>query len=125
MFLERDAQYDCGKLEGLEDKKLVDELTRMLHDIDRITADAASDGLADYSSLQTLLGDTLDVKDLFKKWYDVFPPMEGAARQFIEHPTSGNREVFLRTYDSFFDVSKRNNIKFMQLCWNEYQKRLT
>ncbi len=125
IFIEHGARYGRAKLEALEDQKLVHEITQMLHDIDRVTADAASDGLADYKSLQELLGDTFEVQNLFATWSKVFPPMETAARELMKEPTPANRAAFFKAYEPFLDVSKTNNVKFIQLCWSEYQKRLT
>jgi hypothetical protein len=96
----------------------------MLRDIDRISADAAGDGLADFSALQTLLGDTAEVKGLFTKWYDIFPKMEAAAKQLIKEPTSIKKDEFFGAYTSFLSTSRENNTTFVRLCLREYEKRL-
>jgi hypothetical protein len=124
IFLEEDAKYNEPKLKNLGIDNLVDELTQMLRDIDRISADAASDGLADYDALQALLGNTMQVKKLFGKWFEVFPPMEAAAKKFITEPTSPHRDAFFAVYTPFLTVSRDNNTTFLQLCMDEYRKRL-
>jgi hypothetical protein len=67
MFLETGANYDDVTLKNLSDDALVKKLIDMLRDIDRISADAASEGLADYTALQELLGNTDEIKSLFEK----------------------------------------------------------
>jgi hypothetical protein len=124
IFVEENAKYSEDKLKSVEIDDLVDELTQMLRDIDRISADAASDGLADYNALQALLGDTMQVKQLFGKWYEVFPPMEAAAKRFVTEPTVAHREAFFAVYTPFLAVSRHNNTTFLQLCMDEYRKRL-
>jgi hypothetical protein len=124
LFVEKAAKYDDVILKELSVEALADALTRMLRDIDRISADSASDGLADFNALRVLLGDTVEVKSLFEKWLDVFPGMEAAAKQFISEPTPVKRDAFFVAYDSFLKVSRRNNAVFLQLCLDEYQKRL-
>ena len=103
---------------------LVFTVTHMLRDVDRISADAASDGLAYYSALQMLLGDTAEIKGLFAKWYDVFPKMEAGAKQLIKEPTPIKKDEFFEAYTSFLSVSRENNTTFLLLCLREYEKRL-
>jgi hypothetical protein len=124
MFVEQGADYGKAKLESLNTDELTDKVKHMLRDIDRISADAASDGLADYSALQVLLGDTLEVKDLFRTWSEVFPAMENSAKQFMNEPTPDHRSQFFAAFDPFLDVSHRNNTTFLELCMDEYRKRL-
>jgi hypothetical protein len=124
MFVEQGAEYEEAKLKSLSIEALVDKVTHMLRDIDRISADAASDGLADYSALQALLGDTAQVKDLFKTWSEVHPPMEAAAKQFINEPTPAHQSEFFAAFAPFFVVSHSNNTTFLELCMDKYRKRL-
>jgi hypothetical protein len=124
IFVEEDAKYNESKLKDLETDNLVDKLKQMLRDIDRISADAASDGLADYDALQALLGDTMQVKNLFDKWFQVYPPMEAAAKKFITEPTTPHRDAFFAAYKPFLAVSRANNATFLLLCMDEYRKRL-
>ena len=126
LFVEDGAKYGDQKLKGLvgEKEALVDALTHMLRDIDRISADSASDGLADYGELQTLLGNTVQVKTMFESWFQVFPPMEAAAKKFITDPSKLNEDAFFAAYASFLDITRRNNTTFLRLCLDEYRKRL-
>ena len=124
IFVEKEATYGENRLRGLDKDELADALMHMLRDIERISADSASDGLADYGALQNLLGDTLQTKKLFDKWYEVFPAMEAAAKQFIREPTLANQAAFFTAYSPFIDVSKSNNTTFLHLCIDEYRKRL-
>jgi hypothetical protein len=61
---------------------------------------------------------------LFKKWSNVFPQMEAAAKQFVNEPTSTHRDAFFAAYEPFLAVSRNNNTTFLELCMDEYQKRL-
>jgi hypothetical protein len=124
IFVEQGAKYENTKLKSLSIEALADEITRMLRDIDRISADAASDGLADYSALQVLFGDTVQVRDLFRTWSEVHPPMEAAAKQFINEPTPAHQSEFFAAYEPFVAVSRSNNTIFLELCMDEYRKRL-
>jgi hypothetical protein len=96
----------------------------MLSDIDRISADAAGDGLADYSALQDILGDTQEVKDMFARWWQVFPTMEATAKQFLSSRSAGDRDKFFVEYDKFIEATKKNNTVFLELCIEGYKKFL-
>jgi hypothetical protein len=126
LFIEENAKYGDAKLKAFigNQDQLVDVLTHMLRDIDRITADSASDGLADLGALQTLLGETTQVKRMFERWFEVFPPVEQSAKKFIIEPTKVNEEAFFTAYASFLNATRQNNTIFLQLCLDEYRKRL-
>ena len=120
IFVEKDAEYSLRKLKEISGDVLVDRVTHMLHDIDRITADSVSDGLASVSELQDLLGNTEEISNLFKTWEEVFPRMAAAANQFIRDPTSARQNEFFDTYVPFLNVSRNNNAKFLHLCLDKY-----
>jgi hypothetical protein len=96
----------------------------MLHEIDRISADAASDGLADYSALEALLGSSPQVKKMFQKWWEVFPRMETTAKLFLVDAVAENQQAFFAAYSEFLSVSRTNNTTFLRLCLDEFGKRL-
>jgi hypothetical protein len=124
IFLEKNAKYARDHLSALSVDDLAVQLSEMLYDIDSINADAASDGLADYSGLQDLLGSTERVKRIFKKYWDVYPPMEKAVVQFISVPCPANQQIFLSAYDDFLAGIRVNNTEFLRLCLDAYQKFL-
>jgi len=55
IFLEPGSKYTQLRLSGLNIDELAVQMTQMLHDLERISADAASDGLADREALIKLL----------------------------------------------------------------------
>ena len=69
IFIKNDAKYSLNKLRALDTDTLASEIADLLHDIERINADAAADGFADYEALQQLLGNTNEVKELFDRWH--------------------------------------------------------
>jgi hypothetical protein len=124
LFIEPNAKYELKSLKklALEDAAVV--VLNLLQDIERINADAASDGLADYTALQALLGDTQEIKDLFERWWTVYPPMEKAAKQFIGGINKENFENFISCYKTFVHVSRSNNTIFLLECLRVYRDRL-
>jgi hypothetical protein len=124
IFIENGSKYNSSTLATLSFDDLVLQIKQMLHDIDRINADAASDGLADRDALIKLLGETEEVKYLFDKWYQSFTPMEQAAKQFIDSPSEDRRGVLLEAIMKFVEMSKRNNTRFLILCMKAYEATL-
>ena len=124
LFIEQGAAFSRERLEGLSNDALVDELKRMLQSIDRITADAADDGLTDLTALQKLLGDSIGVQKLFGAFDEIFPQFLSVAKKFIKEPTQENRDALFATYSSYLTIGKENNQKFLKLCINEYLKYL-
>ncbi len=124
LFIETGASYAVERLNKLSDDDLIDQSKRMLQDIDRITADAADDGLTDYKALQVLLGDSVEVRNIFAAFEDVFPPFVGAIKEFIRVPVQTNREALFTAYQAYLTAARKNNSKFLKLCINEYSKSL-
>jgi hypothetical protein len=75
-------------------------------------------------ALQALLGETTQVKKMFERWFEVFPPVEQSAKKFIIEPTKSNEDEFFTAYASFLNATRQNNTIFLQLCLDEYRKRL-
>lgn len=124
LFLENGGKYTpekIGKLAYQDAANIVDEL---LQDIDRIHADAASDGLANYTSLQALLGDDPQIKRLFDEWWIIFPQMENAAKDFLKKESEDAFSVFITSYKNFVETSKKNNLEFLLRCLDAYTKTL-
>ena len=124
IFIEKGSKYSPSNLIPLSLEDLVLHIKQMLHDIDRINADSASDGLADRDALIKLLDETEEVKDLFDKWYKFFTPMEQAAKQFVEAPNEDKKGVLLEAIVNFVEMAKRNNSRFLILCMKAYEKTL-
>jgi hypothetical protein len=124
LFIEAGAKYDSDRLASLTLEDATVEIGQMLQDIDKINADAASDGLADYNALLDLLGSPLETRTLYEKWWVVFPPMEAAAKQFVKGPTHEHLGTFFQAFRPFVDVSRQNNTVFLRLCLDAYRKLL-
>ena len=96
----------------------------MQMDLGRINADAAADGLADYTALERFLGDTAQIKSMFDRWESVFPPMEHALNEYQRDPSQATRSEFLQRYTAFIEASKVNNKKFVMMCLDKYRAEL-
>jgi hypothetical protein len=124
LFVESGAKYDPDRISSLALDDAAVEIGQMLQDIDKINADAASDGLADFNALLDLLGSTLETRKLFDRWWIAFPPMEAAAKQLIRDPTREQLSNFLQSFQPFVEVSRQNNTVFLQLCLDAYRRLL-
>jgi hypothetical protein len=96
----------------------------MLHDIDRVRADALSDGLADISELEAVLGNAAAVQTISTRWQEVFPPMVIAANNCLREQTASKRDAFFLAYDAFLEGSFSSNATFLRLCLEGYKNRL-
>lgn len=124
LFLENNSKYAPERVIGLDPETAISVVSELLQDIDRINADAASDGLANYTSLQMLLGDNPHVKRLFEEWWTIFPQMESAGKKFISNGEEESFREFISSYQSFVDTSKRNNRDFLMRCIDAYKTEL-
>jgi hypothetical protein len=75
--------------------------------------------------LQKLLGNTQEVKDLFARWNNVFPPMAVAAKQFLIDRGSSSRERLLQALGTFIENTSKNNKTFLKMCLDTWQRELT
>lgn len=124
LFLENGGKYAPERIGKLTYKDALGVVDELLQDIDRIHADAAADGLANYTSLQALLGDDPQIKRLFDEWWIIFPQMENAAKDFLSKETEDAFQIFSATYKEFVEVSKTNNHDFLVRCLDAYREEL-
>lgn len=124
LFLEEDGKYAPDKITKLKYQDAINTIDELLQDLDRINADAASDGLANYKSLQDLLGNDAQVGRMFDEWWTIFPQLEGAAKTFISNGTAPAFDAFLVSYQEFIEISKKNNLDFLLRCLDAYRKEL-
>ena len=124
LFIEDGAPYSEERLKSLPNDELVDELKRMMQGIDRITADAAGDGLTDIQALEELFANGAGIRKLSETWYKVFPPFIDAIKGYIKAPTDPNREALFAAYSGYMIVGRENNRRFLKMCINEYLERI-
>jgi hypothetical protein len=124
LFLEADAKYAPTAFADADHERTAATVEELLQDIDRIQADAAADGLANFSSLQSLLGDNPKIKELFDDWWTVFPQLEATAKEYVKKRNAETFTEFHSSYEKFIAASRKNNREFLILCLDCYRKTL-
>jgi hypothetical protein len=123
MFLEDASSYSVAAFNRCDaPETFVAQVKKMLRDMDRVSLEAADDGLADKRVLVELLGRREDLTEMFGIWWPAMDRLRGAANEIVAG--EAEREFFIAQLSKFLEVSRSLNRDFIRWCLDAYKSRL-
>ena len=119
MFLEDASPYAFSMFDGVADIESFEaHVKKMVSDIDRVTLDAAHEGISDSETFIDVLGKTDEAAEVFDIWWHALAKLREEAAQITESEGALDKEPFMQAHRVFTELSKTAILDFMRLCLN-------
>jgi hypothetical protein len=121
LFIENDATYSIGALEGEPEEKLVSDTKHILRDLRRIDMEAAALGLTK-EALKAALGLPEEIKAWFENCSPLVENLEVAAHAYIAARTEPNKTTLLSAHREMIEQTSTVYWPFTSLCLQRFKQ---